>query len=701
MNTKRFVNFRYIFYPFLMFLYGIIVARSFYAGVVETLVVVLLSLLILGGLLIYKKKYKILALLFAFFFLGNGFYFLGEISYKVKDYHGQVAIVARVSDSFEENDYYYMTVLDNVTINGESAKNIEATFSKGDKTIKVGDILTFESEVTSLPLFTLGSLNTSTYRSKIGYSLSASTSDLVITTGYTYFDEDIRLKVKSQLYDNMSEGNAGIAYAVLFGDSSGISYEINEAYRNSGIIHILTVSGLNVSFLIALIYGFLKLCKANKYVNFTITILILLIYAYLCGFAPSVVRATIMGIVVMLGKLSGRRYDALNSTGLAGFIILICSPLTAFDTGFLMSIACVCGIVLLYSPFYKSFKKCMPNWTAQYNAVSLSAQIAILPFLASFSSNINLLSFVINLFVVPIFAVVFPYLFVCSIVCMILPFMSFAFTLVEWGLVTTNFIASIFSRTSLQFTLTPMHLSVAVAFFLILFTVGKYLMAKPMSKFLLCSVLIFCMTFSFGFTNFADNIRSGTVYLSAGGEECVMLLSSGGQKLMIGENYLAPRFMAKHDIDKLDYYLSFDPLYAEDTSELEEYGFTYYCTPLGDTGKDDIVTIIPGVTMQAGDFSFTYLAFEDELLGIYLSFDATSLFVASETEIDYNILVAYQSLLEELKPDIVFLGDKTELAGDSFISVSSVIGETSYNYIDDGNLLFLKSDNGYSVRRLD
>lgn len=88
-----------------------------------------------------------MALLFAFFFLGNGLYFIGEAGYKVKEFDGVVSVVGRVSDSFEETQYSYVVILDNVKINGEEAKNIQATFSKGSQVLEVGDMLAFESEV--------------------------------------------------------------------------------------------------------------------------------------------------------------------------------------------------------------------------------------------------------------------------------------------------------------------------------------------------------------------------------------------------------------------------------------------------------------------------------------------------------------------------------------------------------------------------
>ena len=69
----------------------------------------------------------------------------------------------------------------------------------------------------------------------------------------------------------MSEDNAGIAMAMLFGDKNDLNDEIASTYKNVGIIHILTVSGLHIGFLIAVVYGFLKKCRTNKYLCLSLT----------------------------------------------------------------------------------------------------------------------------------------------------------------------------------------------------------------------------------------------------------------------------------------------------------------------------------------------------------------------------------------------------------------------------------------------
>lgn len=705
MNTKKFINFRYIFYPFLIFLFGIYMARGLYAGVVENLVITLILLISLGSILIYKKKYKILTILFAFFFLGNGFYFLGEHRYKVKDYLGVVSVVGRVSDRFEEGEHSYTIVLDDVSIAGENAKNIELYISKDSnaRDLEVGDILAFESEVEVMPLFSLSSLNSSIARQDIGYSASVKQSELIITKGYKKFDETIRLAVKNLLYEKMSEGNAGIAYAVLFGDKSGIAYEVNEAYRNSGIIHILTVSGLHVGFLISLIYGFLKLCKANKYLNFSLTTLIIFIYAYLCGFAPSVVRAAVMGVVIMLAKLCGRRYDTLNALGLSGFIILIVSPITAFDIGFLMSLACVCGIVLLYPLFYNFLRKFTPNIVAQYIAVSLSAQLAILPFLATFFSNYNCLSFIINLLIVPLFSVLYPYLFVVSIICLIMPFMSFLFVIADYGFTAINFMSSIFANTVLQFILSPMKLAVIVFFFILLYILGQFLMVKPVNRFLLSTVAVLCMTFSFGFSSVMSSVDKGAFYLNSYGQESVLLVNSSGQTMLVGDNFIVKRCMKQYNIDKLDYFVALDDLAAEDVHDLEDYGFSYYICIEGDNAKEEITIVSPSQTIVAGDFVLNYIVYQDKLLGVNINFDDVDVFVANDVDLNYNITSGYQYFFSIYSPDIVFASDNYQLAelGD-FICVSSKNNDmTDYNYSLDGNLLFDFKDYGFKVRRID
>ena len=692
MKEKRLVNFRYFFYPFLMFLFAIIMSKGLFSGEIENICIVVIVLALLIGFCIYKKCYKIMTLLLVTYILGTGFFFIGVITSKVRSYDGVVSVVARVSDDFEESDYYYTVVLDDVKINGQDSKNIEATFSKGQNKLKIGDRVSFESEVTALPVFSLGGLNSSIYRSGIGYSVSLSTSDLVVTDGYTTFDEDVRQSIKSLLYENMSEDNASIAYAVLFGDQNGISFETQSAYRDSGIIHIITVSGFNVAFLIAIIYSFLNKCRVNKKISFLVTTIVIVLYAYFCSFAPSVLRASVMGIVIMLSNVIGRRYDALNALGLSGIIILVFSPLTAFDVGFLMSVACVCGIVFLSPMFTNLLKKFIPNKIAQYIAVSLSAQLAILPFLASFSSTLNLLNAIVNLFVVPIFALIFPYLFVVSFIILLLPPLSFLLVPIEWGLVACKAIATIFASTTFQVKLSPWNITTSALYFVTIFLISTFFMVAGLVKFEISSAFIFFIVSSIGLFTLTGKLKSGVLYLYSYRQQSVVMASSGGQTLAVGDCYITDRALAKYRLDGIDYYLSFESLDDRDIERLKEFDIEYYVCLGGDEFQEGLSIVTTNTMMQAGDFTFVYIETSEGVLGVTVQFDGLSIFVASGLDFDYNYSTA-NAIIASFDTDIAFTDQNFQLASPNYMSVSSVRnGLTDYNYVDNGNLLVTKND---------
>ncbi len=702
MNIQRFVNFRYIFYPFLAFLFGIIVARGFYQADIEILIVTLILLLALGAFLIYRKKTKILLILFSFFFIGNGFYFIGEATYHNKDYSGQVLVVGRVSDSFEENDYSYTTLLKNASINGEKCRNIRVVFTKNGQNLNVGDIVSFEGEVESVKPFSLNTFNSSAYRSNTGYYCFANLENCVISEGYTTFDEKIRLAIKDDLYENMSSENAAVAYAVLFGDQSGIAFETQESYRDSGIIHILTVSGLNITFLISIIFGLLKLCRCNKYVNFAITTLVIIIYTTLCGFTPSVLRASIMGIIMMGAGLLKKRYDSLNALGVAGFAIVLFRPLNAFDVGFLMSIACVCGIILLYQPFYNVCKKFMPDLIAQYIAISLSAQLTILPFLALFSSSINLLSFIINLFIVPLFSIIFPWLFFASIICLIMPFMAFLLVPVGWGFSATKFIAVIFSATSLQIQMTPFAFSVIIFFFLLVFLLSQMVMCKKLNKLLLCATIIFGLSCSYGFSSIGNKLKPSLTYLNSYSEECLIIKNTSNETIMIGDCYLTERYLHSVNQTKIDYYISFEDVTSHMLPSLENYNIGSFLTTSGELDNQQITILDKNQTYRVGNFEILFLEVSTKLIGININFDQIDIFVANSSELDYNDRELFENI-SQFNPDIVVLGEDYYLAqGKDYISISSERNDvTTLNYGDMGNFIINFNNEQFAWGRLD
>lgn len=496
----KILHFRYIFYPFLALLFGLTLARDLFAGDVTTIICVILTFCAVATGLFLFGKWKGLVVILAFFMLGSGAYFLAEHFEKGKVYTGESVVVARVTDNISSYGDDIRIVLDNVTINGESAKNIYLTINCGENDIKVGDKLTFSASLENTD-FISTNYNNFYLRNNIAYSATCDFDNVIVLSGNAKFDESFRMSVKNLLYKNMSEENASISYAVLFGDKSDIDTATKEIFRNSGIIHILTVSGLHVGFLIALVCFLLSLINIKRIYTTLISVVFLIFFNILCGFAPSVFRASVMAIVIMLSRLSARPYDKLNSLGLAGFIILAVNPLYALDLGFLMSFGCVAVIFLLFPPLTNILKKFMHPKIADAISISLCAEIGILPFMASAGLNFNFLSFFVNLLVVPLFAVVYPFLFVISLISLAIPLVGKSLVLIDFGFVAIKAIASFFASTGAIVTLNEFAKPIAILLFTIIFLLSHTVMIRREYKFvgvsLLCLVLALTSFFTF------------------------------------------------------------------------------------------------------------------------------------------------------------------------------------------------------------
>lgn len=654
---KRFgklINFRYIFYPFLIFLLGMNIARDIFAGNVWTIVVagLLIFGLIVGCLL--RKAYKPLVILLCCFILGNGLYFLGNLTFLSKEYSGMVSIVGRATDDITDYQYASSIVLDDVYIDGEKADNVRV-YIKGNGKINAGDILSFEGNVQNSKAFNLRQFNLNDYRDGVRYSTEVRFENLVIADGYLKFDERVRLAVKEELYSNMSQTNAGTAYAVLFGDKNGLDDEVQSAFVASGIVHILAVSGLHVGFLISLFYGVMNKCKVNRYVNFAITTAVIIFYAYLCSFSPSVCRAGIMGIVYMLSKVLHRKYDSLNSLGLAGFIICFVSPLTALDVGFQMSIFCVAVIAVLNKPLTKILSRVMPYKIASLLSLSISAQLGVLPMTVSMGS-LNLLSPLTNLIIVPIFSIIYPILFILAFVSTFIPIGSLL-VIVDWLFTMISKVAIFFSYSPLTIDIPNFNFSMESYYYLLLFALGGYVMINPYKRLIIAQVMAVLMITSFGITNVVP-ISSSITYICSHSSQSVILVNAKGEKLIVGYNSRLSTYQSEFDVGDLDTFVS---LSRTSPSEIEKLGELGVQNLIGEENVEilsEFSNFQSNKNVYVGDFRIKFISFDETFLGVQISFDQTEIFVASEEEFGYNTLSKACDIQEI---DFLFAGNNENL----------------------------------------
>lgn len=654
---KKFLNFRYPFYCFLALLFGAVVAKGLYAGVVETIIIVGVALLFVAIMSVCYRKFLPLLMIIVFFFVGNGTFFLGMTSFDNKEYEGEVAVVGRVTDTlFTSEENYSNVLLEDVSIDGEKAKNVRL-FVYGNGDVEVGDILAFSSTVEAVKPFNLGVFNLTSYRNKIGYSSSANFSDIVITEGNMKLDESFRSSVKEALLGNMNERNAYIAYAVLFGDQSGIDDEVDEVYRNSGIVHVLTVSGLHIAFIVGALMLLLKLFKGNKFLSLAIISIVLLFYCYLCGFTPSVVRATIMAIVLLLSRICNRPYDGLNSLAIAGFVIVCFSPLSTVDVGFLMSFFCVMFILLLAKPFTKLLSFVMPRKVASVMAVSISAQIGILPFTASFFSSFNFLSVFANLLVIPIFSIIFPALFVLAFLLSFMPFLGPVLVVFDYAFDLVFIIASFFSSTTLQVPLKPFSLSISTLIVIFFFTLSSFFVVKGIGRLLVCSSVAFMLVLSLIVPYLPTNNFTSVSFVESYSGEMIVLTSKDGGTLYYGDDYYYQTFSSQDRSYAVDYYLS-ESINLATADIWKDYGAEVLLSLDADS-SDESQYSVSETPLQVGAFRVSYkegafiVEFDGKKVLICEKISTSSLF----------------DLINEDSYDIIYLGDNSLSLEGSFLVV--------------------------------
>lgn len=203
---------------------------------------------------------------------------------------------------------------------------------------------------------------------------------------------------------------------LVLGERSSLSKEIKEDFVNAGVAHIIAVSGLNVAYVILIIWAVLTFIPVKQVYKITITILLLVFYMNLTGNSPSIIRATIMASVFLAARLFERKTSPFNIAAFAALIILLLDPRQLFDAGFILSFSAILSIMILYPKIDEWLRKI--KWYASLNtdkffgkAVktimglffgTLAAQLGTLPITAIMFKKISIVSLAVNIFMIPL-----------------------------------------------------------------------------------------------------------------------------------------------------------------------------------------------------------------------------------------------------------------------------------------------------------
>jgi len=152
---------------------------------------------------------------------------------------------------------------------------------------------------------------------------------------------DAALRVKAALVHVSSTTLTGEQSAMLggmmFGQRSDLDRGVKDAFTATGLGHVLCVSGLHVGIILGGFLGFTRLLGLSAATAAPMAVLLVVFYAVMTGLGPAVVRAGIMGLLVLLAFLTGRERDWPSALALAAIVVLVINPLYIYEAGFQLS----------------------------------------------------------------------------------------------------------------------------------------------------------------------------------------------------------------------------------------------------------------------------------------------------------------------------------------------------------------------------
>lgn len=250
------------------------------------------------------------------------------------------------------------------------------------------------------------------------------------------------LRLRERILEVAPNESGALLCGMLLGGSIGLNDEVREIFAANGLAHLLSVSGTHF----ALLAGFLLLVfrpspvKVRKILVFVL----LCAYALLCGMKPPIVRALCMSAVLLFGGSGAVRGNLLCLTG----IVLLCfRPAWLLDVGIQLSFGAVGGLIWIYPKLRGYFCHWMPEIFGEAMAVTMAAQLTVLPFLVAYFHQLPLISIVSNILLVPVLELSTILTMVGVAFDFVLPLgetsISMAAWLVEQVLVQAKFLASL------------------------------------------------------------------------------------------------------------------------------------------------------------------------------------------------------------------------------------------------------------------
>ncbi len=214
------------------------------------------------------------------------------------------------------------------------------------------------------------------------------------------------------IYRMFPDPESSLMAGILLGVDTGLTQELQQAFKNTGTAHIIAISGFNISIIAGLFMTFFSKFLGPRRGSI-LAIAGIAFYTLLVGADAAVVRAAIMGSLALFAKQVGRRQLALNTLLAVALGMTLVNPLYLWDVGFQLSFFATLGLILYADPFSQFANRIITRYFpssaaekfaelfSEFVLLTLAAQVTTIPIMAYHFQRISLVSFIANPFILP------------------------------------------------------------------------------------------------------------------------------------------------------------------------------------------------------------------------------------------------------------------------------------------------------------
>lgn len=200
----------------------------------------------------------------------------------------------------------------------------------------------------------------------------------------------------------VGESSQGLVPGMVLGDTRMQDAWEQQIYIDTGLSHLSAVSGANVAIVTTSVIVLLSLITVGPRIQIAAAAIALVVFVSLVGLEPSVLRASVTGMVGLLAVINSRRMEPIHGLCLAVIGLLIWDSDLAVQFSFILSVVATAGIVMLFPLLYKALAPTkLPDTVIRALAVAIAADVVTMPVIAVMAGRVSMVSVLANVLVAP------------------------------------------------------------------------------------------------------------------------------------------------------------------------------------------------------------------------------------------------------------------------------------------------------------